>query len=362
MKTYQSGLLHIDPKRCAPGYTIIAPMAHETVDLVSICGEVVHQWHLPGRLGSKACLLPNGNLLCTVSTRDGMPLDGAIRIPGALGGVLLELDWEGKVVWEHTDPNQHHDVCRLDNGNTLYLAREEMSAHDAQRVIGGVEGSGLPQPELQGRMFADVVREVNSSGELVWEWCFKDTDLTAFALAPDCHRGEWAHANSVSPTLDGNILISFRHLDTIMIVDRQTRAITWSLTDRTWGHQHHAEMLPNGNITIFANGMNNIHQPLHSRAIELKPESGKVVWEYVDAQRWTFFSPVMGGVQRLANGNTMLCESLNGRVFEVTPQGDIVWDYICPKYRPVPVLHGDGNALFRAYRYDGSSPEIADRV
>ena len=45
------------------------------------------------------------------------------------------------------------------------------------------------------------------------------------------------------------------------------------MTDRAWGHQHHAELLPNGHITLFANGMNNLHQPLHSRALELTHES-----------------------------------------------------------------------------------------
>ena len=362
MKPYQLGLQHHDPAKSFSGFTLIAPMAHEQILLINNGGEVVHQWGLPGAMGSKAYLLPNGNLLCSVFTRDGEPLSGAINIPGALGGRMLELDWAGHVVWEHTDPDQHHDIRRLANGNTLYLAREEMSAPEAEQIRGGVPGTGLPQPELKGRMFADVVREIDPDGKLVWEWRFKDIDPNSFALAEDCHRGEWAHSNSVAPTLDGNILISFRHLDTIAIVDRASKEIVWSMTDRSWGHQHHAEMLANGNITIFANGMNNLLQPLHSRAIELDPQTKEVVWQYIDPQRWTFFSPVMGGVQRLENGNTLICESLNGRVFEVTPDGDIVWDYICPAYHPVPVLRGRGNALFRAYRYAADSPEIANRV
>lgn len=362
MKHYHTGLQHHDANKAHPGFTVIAPMAHEDVYLIDNGGEIVHQWKLPGALGSKAYLLPSGNLLCSVFTQDGEPLAGAIRIPGALGGRILELDWSGDIVWEHSDPNQHHDICRLDNGNTLYLARELMSVEEAERINGGMPGTGLHQPELQGKMFGDVVREVNPQGEMVWEWRFKDIDPDLFPLAEDCHRGEWAHANSAAPTNDGNILISFRHLDTIMIVDKSSGEIVWSMTDRTWGHQHHAEMLPNGNITIFANGMNNYYQPLHSRAIELDPKSQEVVWQYIDPQRWTFFSPVMGGVQRLANGNTLICEALQGRVFEVTSKGEIVWDYICPYFHHVPVMRGEGNALFRSYRYAANSPEIANRI
>ena len=277
MKSYRPGLQHHDAAKSCVGFTLIAPMAHETVSLIDNAGTVVQQWALPGPLGSKAYLLPGGNLLCSVSTRGGEPLTGAIPIPGALGGWLIELDWSGNIVWDHTDPNQHHDLCRLENGNTLYLAREVMVAAEAEQIRGGLPGTGLHQPELQGKMFADVVREVDPAGDMVWQWRFKDIDPALFALAEDCHRGEWAHANSVAPTLDGNVLISFRHLDTIMIVDKATNEIVWSMTDRSWGHQHHADMLANGNITIFANGMNNLAQPLHSRAVELNPDTEEVV-------------------------------------------------------------------------------------
>lgn len=326
-------------------------MRHEASYLVDMAGNVVHTWELPGLLGSKACLLPNGNMLCSVVTDEGIP------IPGAKGGRMLELDWAGHIVWEHTDHSQHHDIVRLDNGNTLYLSRETLSEEDAAKVRGG-----LPGTEIKGKIFGDVVREVSPAGDLVWEWYFRDADFEAFPLAADCHRGEWAHANSIAAMPDGNVLISFRHLDTIMIVSRETGEIVWHLRDEKWGHQHNADVLPNGNITLFANGMNNLLQPLHSRALEINPETGDTVWEYIDPQRWTFFSPVMSGMQRLANGNSLICEALSGRVFEIDGAGEIVWDYINPMYHPNPVVHGPSNVLFRAYRYAPESPEIANRL
>ena len=351
MKTYQTGLLHHQPEKSFDGFTIIAPMRHEACHLVNMAGEVVHSWDLPGLLGSKAYLLPNGNLLCSVVTDEGIP------IPGAKGGHILELDWDGNVVWEYIDHSQHHDIVRLENGNTLYLSREVLGEEHAAKVKGGLAGT-----EIKGNIFGDVVREVSPAGERVWEWYFKEADFNEFPLAPDCHRGEWAHANSVAVTLDGNVLVSFRHLDTIMAVDRGTKDIIWHLRDHTWGHQHNADVLPNGNITLFANGMNNLHQPLHSRALEIDPKSGDIVWQYIDPQRWTFFSPVMSGLQRLGNGNTLICEALTGRVFEVDPDGEIVWDYITPMYHPNPVVHGPSNVLFRAYRYTANSSEIANRL
>ncbi len=86
MKSYQTGLLHHQPVKTCPGFTIIAPMRHESSYIVNMEGEVVHEWKLPSPLGSKACLLPNGNLLCSAVTADGIP------IPGAKGGRILELD------------------------------------------------------------------------------------------------------------------------------------------------------------------------------------------------------------------------------------------------------------------------------
>jgi len=351
VKHYQTGLLHHQREKTFHGFTIIAPMRHEAAYIVNMDGKVVHQWDLPGPLGSKAYLLPYGNMLCSVVTAEGIP------IPGAKGGRILELDWAGNIVWEHTDHSQHHDIVRLDNGNTIYLSREVLSDDDAARVTGG-----LPGTEIKGKIFGDVVREVNAGGEIVWEWYFKDADFERFPLAADCHRGEWAHANSLTVTLDGNVLVSFRHLDTIMIVERETGKIIWHKRDQTWGHQHNAEVLPNGNITLFANGMNNLYQPLHSRALELDPKTDSIVWQYIDPQRWTFFSPVMGGVQRLENGNTLICEALTGRVFEVDSNSEIVWDYVAPMYHPNPVVHGPSNVLFRAYRYAADSAEIANRV
>ena len=96
------------------------------------------------------------------------------------------------------------------------------------------------------------------------------------------------------------------------IIDRKTKRFVWEQRDPSWGHQHNAEMLPNGNITFFANGVYNLIQPFCSRAVELDPRSGKIVWEYKAPQSWTFFSPIISGVQRLEGGNTLICDGMGG--------------------------------------------------
>lgn len=347
----ETGLVHHNEARAFAGFTTITPFRHRTCYLVNMAGETVHHWNLPGALGSKAYLLPNGNLLCSVVTDEGAPLKAA------KGGRILELDWSGDIIWEHTDHNQHHDIRRLDSGNTLYIAWEELTPEEIATVQGGVSGT-----EREGKVYSDVFREVTPEGKLVWEWRFRDVDYSAYPLAADCQREEWAHANSCAPTLDGNFLFNFRHLDTMMIVSRETKEILWQQRDQTWGHEHNAEMLPNGNITFFANGMNNLYHPLHSRAMELDPKTGEIVWFYRAPKRFSFFSPVMGGVQRLENSNTLICEAQFGRFFEVTHEGDVVWEFINPYFEEVPVFQDPCNACFRAYRYAADSLEIAGRL
>jgi len=95
--------------------------------------------------------------------------------------------------------------------------------------------------------------------------------------------------------------------------------------------------------------------------IELDPGTRKTVWEYQGNPPWTFFSPHTSGAQRLASGNTLICEGQWGRVFEVTPGGEIVWEYINPHQgaqRPGVLA----NSLFRAYRYTADAPEIRGRL
>ena len=135
----------------------------------------------------------------------------------------------------------------------------------------------------------------------------------------------------------------------IALIDRQTRKLKWEHRDDSFGMQHDCEPLANGNVTLFANGTNIITNP-YSRVIEIDPRTHKTVWEYRGKPNYTFFSPHISGAQRLASGNTLICEGQWGRLFEVTPDGEIVWEYVSPFMGPD--RFGDpSNEVFRAYRY-----------
>ncbi len=80
---------------------------------------------------------------------------------------------------------------------------------------------------------------------------------------------------------------------------------------------------------------------------EIDPPTGQTIWEHRDPDG--FFSPYRSGVQRLPGGNTLICESGAGRIFEVTPQGRVVWDYCSPFRGTNP--GNEGRHVYRATRY-----------
>lgn len=87
-------------------------------------------------------------------------------------------------------------------------------------------------------------------------------------------------------------------------------------------------------------------------------------WSWPEVPGMDFHSHNISGSQRLPNGNTLICEGNKGRIFEITPAGDIVWEYITAYNQFGPIGQGDnviGNSTFRAYRYGPQYPGLAGR-
>jgi len=89
-----------------------------------------------------------------------------------------------------------------------------------------------------------------------------------------------------------------------------------------------------------------------------------------DAASWLFPNPPISfysfhisGAERLPNGNTLICEGAPGRIFEVTPKQEIVWEYINPIFGPANRGVGGtrSNSVFRAHRYGPEHPALENR-
>ena len=143
----------------------------------------------------------------------------------------------------------------------------------------------------------------------------------------------------------GNWLVSLRNANLVLILDRDSKRVTWSYGPGEIELQHTPTMLANGNVLIFDNGT---HRG-YTRVIELEPRSGKIAWEYRGHPPQSFFSKWRGCAQRLPNGNTLITESERGHAFEVSPQGALVWEFWNPEFQ-------DGKRK-RIYRMVRLAPE-----
>jgi hypothetical protein len=352
MRFSKFGVTEHDRARATPGVTLFSPLRHKVTYLIGMQGEILHQWNLESKPGNYAYLLPNGNLLVAVETPVGPPGFNA------KGGKIQELDWDGNIVWEYHDDYQHHDFHRCDNGNTIYLGWELLPEEHAARVQGGDFGRTAPEG-----IWGDYVREVNPNGETVWEWHFhENVEIEKYPNAPMAGRVEWSHPNSIMSTPDGDIMVSWRHNNLIAVIDKKTGKFKFEWQGTELGHQHDFQILENGNYMVFIN--QNPGPGAGSRVLEFDPKTKETVWDYQGKPRYTFHSPFISGAQRLWSGNTLICEGMWGRIFEVTPDKELVWEYVSPYFTPQndPGPMAGNNNVFRAYRYAVDGPEIQGRV
>ncbi len=321
----RSGVTIYKPGKCFNGYTLYSSRQTEKAHLIDMKGNDVHTWeYRQGGTWHYAEMLPNGNLLAIIKDR-----------------MILELDWNSKLVWKADIP-AHHDFERLHNGNTLVLCRE----YPVNTKI------------YPTKLKSDWYVELTPSNKKVWEWHFDRHVGEIMAFVPvklPSPVQDWAHTNTVEVLPEtplskkderfkkGNVLFSCRNIDTIGVIDREKKKVVWAWGPGHLDRQHMPTMLPNGHILIYDNGS---HRK-YTRIVELDPLSKKTVWQYEADPPKSFFSPTRGSNQRLPNGNTFVAESDSGRLFEVTAEGEIVWEFLNPDRRK----NGGRMALYRAIRY-----------
>lgn len=317
---FRYGKIAVDSKSALDGYTLLALYQKEkgTIYLIDGPGTVAKKWETGLVQIQQVILLDTGHLM--VVTR----LNG-----------LVELSWEGKVI--HQLPSKyrgyvHHELFKQPNGNVLTLFRRS-----------GKEERVIPDKGAFFDFIAELSVDLKSA---LWIWKpedhleeFAKLAGLSFPLADyklDGGLPDWLHLNAVialpdtplgkqdSRFKEGNILFSSRHLNLIGIIDRETEQLVWTWGRHTLDGQHSPRMLANGNIILFDNGS----ERGYSRIVELNPLSGETLWTYELARdKKSFYGKIRSSVQRLPNGNTFITVS-TGRLFEVTPEGRVVLDYL----------------------------------
>lgn len=309
----------------------------DDVRLIDMNGNVVHAWRVEPYFNKRSRLLPNGNLVTVGNNRR-----------------IVEYDWDGNIVWTHEGIGSVNDMRVLANGNRLLVAHDPMPAEFQQQVIDqaatqwwGARNRGSEEAQQSADLY-----EVNVEGEVVWEWhAYNHLDLNRWS--PATPEGDWLHVNSMAPIPEnkwydagderfkpGNILLNARNINTMYIIDKNSKQVVWEGTHNYNGgmsHSHEPEMIEKGrpgagNIILFDNGLfttNRVHTG-QTYIVELNPVTRDVVWVY-ETEGYAnikFFSKTMGSQKRLPNGNTFIAEDNTGRLFQVKPDKSIVWEYV----------------------------------
>lgn len=332
------GVTYHDPTRAHPGYTFYGVRHLGLAVLIDAEGTVIRAWELGSGQLTRAVLLDDGDVLLLGR--------GAKRS-------IVRQDWDGNRIFEFELP-VHHDVGFTPDGDLMVLAmRTRQVAARSDRVpvrddvvlILDEEGKRKDSLSLYDAMRA------------------ADFEFTDVKPHPVENYVDLFHANSIQwmthehlvgrdPLYDpGHLLVSIRHQDTIAVFDWASKTMVWEWGRGEISGQHDARWLANGNLLVFDNGLGR----RWSRIVELDPIAREIVWEYAAPKnRADFYTRGRGSNQRLPNGNTLICESDEGRAFEVTPEGHVVWEYMSPHFV------GQRRATFvRCYRIESA---VVDRL
>jgi outer membrane protein assembly factor BamB len=225
----------------------------------------------------------------------------------------------------------------MENGNVMLMS---YYPHDSDLTALG----GSPNASVIDL----IIQELDPADNVVFEWSSGDhfdiTDMTK-QHSITAQTIDYVHGNALDTCDDGNIILSCRHMDEVTKINRTTGDIMWRFGGKDarhhdfeiindplggFSHQHCARWLGNNHILLFDNG--NYHSPGMSRAVEYELDeenmTATLVWSYEDGSTWTRF---MGSVQRLPDGNTVICwGNHNNVITEVRPDGTKAFEISIP--------------------------------
>jgi hypothetical protein len=350
-----------DEGKLAKGINFVLSSHGREAYLMDSDGKIIHRWShhalrpekkrrtkkiLKTWYIRKAHLLPSGEILAILGFPHDQPTPKDFRRIG-----MVKLDRDSNTVWEYMG-RAHHGVDVEEDGTILVLTNE---AH----INPFIHNSN---PVLE-----DFVVSIDQDGSEIRSVsvleCLKNANATELiermrALAED-GNGDILHTNSLEIIGDrlaerlpgaepNNVLISMREIDAIAVLNLERQVAVWTATG-IFRAQHHATVLENGNILLFDN-----QGPGEdfSAVREFEPETMTEVWSFVGSLSQPFHSATVGATYRMPNGNTLIVEGKKGRAFEVTPEHEMVWDYLNPHR-----LHDDRIArIWDLQRLDSDFP------
>ncbi len=428
MSAQQTNGLFLNDSLAFNGYTLFSAINYSHTYLIDNCGYLVNEWESSHKPGLSVYLLENGNLLKTNRISTGVFFGGGsgggIEMRDWEGDLLWQYIYSEDFVH-----HQHHDIEYLPNGNILVIAWEYKTTEEAMAAGRNPVGLGLsfhPDKVVEirpvGMDSIETVWEWHAFDHLIQDYDSTKANYGVVADHPELidlnytisASPDWMHSNSVDYNADlDQIILSVRNYSELWVIDHSTTTAEaaghtggnsgrggdllyrWgnpqtydrgSSADRILYGQHDAqwiaEGLPDaGKIMVFNNGRGAMTDPHSSVSVIAPPvdatgnytlNTGEAFapnqpdWTYTASPAESFYSINISGAHRLPNGNTLICEGDDGRLFEVNMAGQVLWEYIIPVGTMGPLMQGanmstNQNATFRAYRYAPDYPAFTGR-
>ena len=408
------------PLNSIDGQILFAPMNSGITYLIDSNGNVNHTWSSDYLPGEAVWWLGDGTILRTIKVGGpggGGGAGGGVQKVQWDGTIEWDFRYNTNGVLSHHDV---HTLPNGNVLLIAWETKTSEEAIAAGRDPSYVPSSGfMPDHIIEvkptGPTSGDIVWEWH-----VWDHLIQDFDSSKANYGVVAHHPElvdinygvtvmsmidWLHTNSIdyNEKFD-QILISVHNFNEIWVIDHSTTTedaaghnggnsgkggdllYRWgnpeayragTPSDQKFFGQHDASWITTGHpgegdILVFNNGINRptgwyssvdeIVPPVNENGeYYLQPESAygpmNLSWSYIGSPPISFFAGIISGAQRLKDGDTLICDGVAGRFFEVTPEGTTVWDYV--NTYPTPGLNNVFKIVYIPPE-EPPEPEVSD--
>ena len=277
--------------------------------------------HTSGQFVSETDLFPNGDVLAQV------------------GPNIARRNRSGDLVDYFDEFYVHHDVDVLPWGNLLAITSIEL-----QKKVDAADHFSrdwVIEIDMQTRLLPTILH---------LEFLIPEMEFCNACIVQNVTGGrDWIHANSVDYDLaDEAIYVSVRNLNRIYKIRWPEGHVEWIMGDGgdfghgLFVHQHNPVRLSPDRMLVFDNDLHgDPFTRARSRVVEIEYDpsipDARIVWEYAGPP--AFYSEAQGDASRLPNGNTLVVDGFNGRIVEVTPDGQPVWELEMPGHYYIYKAH-----------------------
>jgi hypothetical protein len=306
------GVIKHDRARAGVGLNLV--QFQHAAWLLDMDGGLVHKWSNPELNGAWhiARVLPEGRLLVVV-------LD--------LAFVLLDRD--GSIIWR-LDGRPHHEIVEIDGGYLIFTRRP------GRKTVAGQDYDVLEDFLTLVSRDGKIVRSDSLLDRFIDRIPVERWQATRGSEPTPNSPGDLLHSNTIVPlprAIDGlgeagDLMVSMYSLPGIAVLSAKDLSVRRFFSRDVVGDPHQPVLRSSGRFMSWDNGL----RERRSTIIEVDPSTQLRYPVWPRSAETRLFMPWGGGLQVLDNGNVLATLSTDGRAIELTPEGDVVWEYLSPYF------------------------------